>query len=147
MVSDLVVYTEHNIYEGEKNIRRIPGKREYFEGRPISLGMYPIQDISKEDDNRSNDSVIRKLGHSYNESRRRLLKSDVENETNIMKVHYPRWRHSNIFLNNLLLVIDIFMKLIQNDIYNIKPWLIYYIKKKIPILNKTIKNKIDSFYL
>lgn len=146
LLSDLVVYTEHNIYECERNIKRIPGKREYFEGRLISLGMYPIQDMSDDDDNRSSDAAIEKLGHSYNEGRRKLLASNVEKETNQLNVWYPRWRHQNIFICNFLLLIDIFIKLFRNDIYNIKPWLLFAIKRRIPFLKKTIKSNIEPFY-
>lgn len=146
ILSDLVVYTEHNIFEGEKNIRKIPGERGYFEGRPISLGMYPIQDMSDEDDNRSSDAAIEKLGHSYNEGRRRLLASNVEDETNILKVNYPRWRHKSVFISNLLLAVDILMKLIRNDIYDIRPWLVFAIMRRIPYFRKYIKKDVKPFY-
>lgn len=143
-----LVYSEHVIYEGEKNIRRIPGERGIFEGRPISLGVYATEDFSKDDDSRSHPIIIEKFGHSYQKNRLQLM-DDIRNEvSNELTVLYPRWRHTNIFFNNIIIIFDALLKLMQNDIYNIKPWIKYTILSRIPIFKKRLKkNPPPPFYL
>ena len=74
---------------------------------------------------------------------------DIRNEvSNELTVLYPRWRHTNIFINNIIIIFDPLLKLMQNDIYNIKPWIKYTILSRIPIFKKRLKkNPPPPFYL
>ena len=50
--NDLIVYTDHIIFEGESDIRRIPIK--IIEGRLETVGMYYESDLVKNDDTKTN---------------------------------------------------------------------------------------------
>ena len=72
--NNTVIYSENNFYEGEKNIRKIPFERGNFENRIISLGMYCLNDLSEEDNNKQDKNYINDMGISKNQERKNTIK-------------------------------------------------------------------------
>ncbi len=84
--TDSMVYTDHVIYEGEKNIRKIPGKRKIYDGREIVLGMYCSEDYDDSDDGLSAMHILAK-GSSKNATSRDIFSMDLESSSNIIKIY------------------------------------------------------------
>ena len=100
---------------------------------------HATEDFSKDDASRSYPIVIEKFGNSYQENRLKLIDDIKDEVSNELIVLCPRWRHTNIFINNIIIIFDALLKLMQNDIYNIKPWIKYTILSRIPIFKKRLK--------
>jgi len=99
---NLSVYTEHNIYVFEEDVRRISGPRGTFEGRPVILGVQPKQDFSEDDEQKRKKYF--KSDYSKNEERRLHMSMSSErmgSESPVINVSLPPFLFSNIFGNLL----------------------------------------------
>ncbi len=95
---NLTVYTEHNIFIFEEDVRRISGPRGTFEGRPVILGVQPKQDFSEEDEQKRKEYF--KSDYLKNEERRihmSMTSEEMGSESPVINVSLPPFLFSNIF--------------------------------------------------
>ena len=124
---DLLVFSEHTIYLGEKNIIKL-GPRDKYEGRSIMLGMV-IEDDIQESDNKI-------PGNRNNERMEEYSGYDTVNDKNdkYIRILFPRHYFKNPVLNVLYLVITFLYFLIDYKKYDtfkyIKQKILRYIFKK-----------------
>lgn len=135
--NEVVVYTEHVIYEGERNIRRIPGQRGLYNNKLICLGMYAEEDISDEDDALGNQVHLSRIGMTYNDSRRMLISEDNGAIDNRLIVYVPRFKYVNKIINNLFILNYVLMGVLGRDNVIIawtKAFLLYRISSTLKII-------------
>lgn len=117
---DLLVFTEHTIYLGEKNITKL-GPREKYKGRSISLGMVVEEDIQSGDDeiddNRNQERIDNYIYYD----------SSKDKNNSLIKILFPRFYFKNPFFNFLYILFTFLYFLI--DYKNFRT--ISYIKQKI----------------
>ncbi|MBU3632878.1 hypothetical protein [Polynucleobacter sp. AP-Feld-500C-C5] len=101
--NQVLIYTEHVVYEGERNIRRIPGERGIYNNKLICLGMYAEEDISDEDDALGHEFHNSRIGMSYNDSRKLLISEDNGAIDNRLLVLVPRFKYVNNIINNIFI--------------------------------------------
>lgn len=147
--SESLIYSDHVVYEGEKNISRIPGLRGNYDGREIVLGMYCSEDYVDSDDALSETHVLAK-GSSKNATRRDIFEMDLESSSNVLKIYKSKRQYSSVVINLIYLTLDIILKIIDNKNSKILQWLGVYIKFKVVtgLRLKRIKAKHpDLFYM
>lgn len=168
--TQLIVYTEHVIYEGESTIRRVPIPKKFCADSIDSLLPYRAEDVAE--DNTARNHYHGDYSITSNEGRKKLnedtrvffqkhLHADknlpepntwklnliysVSNDMNYfyngLSVYYPRHRVSNRFLNELLFLIHLFLKYYEAD-----PLVTFYVRYRLKhFLFFRLKIKIRSF--
>jgi len=136
--TDLLVFSEHTIYLGEKNIIKL-GPREKYQGRSIMLGMVIKEDIQESDNkiigNRNQERIDGYIDYET---------SKDENDK-LIRILFPRYYFKNPILNFLYLLITFLYFLIDYKKYNT----LQYIKQKILryIFRKNIEHGNDHIRL
>lgn len=95
--SNLLVFTEHNIYFGEKNIYKL-GERGNYKGRSIILGMVVEEDFENNDSKLPNNRNSERLKLNY--FNHEILKDPNHK---LIKTYYPRYFFPNFFFNSIYL--------------------------------------------
>lgn len=147
---DLITYTEHVIYEGETDIRRIPVPRKIDNNLSQEITFYS-SDIDDEDELKT-VSAHGIAGLSMNQYRKEFIQEaqrvvnitkpwdnwvdnrsynfnhDLNFTSNKIKIYYPRHKHSVTIINQFIFFCDIITKIIIKD-KNITDYVIYRLKK------------------
>ena len=129
--SDLLVFTEHNIYLGEKNIIKL-GPREKYMGRSIMIGMVIKEDLQLTDQEIKNNRNKERLENYVN------YETSKDEKTKFIRILFPRYYFKNFFINLIYLIITFFYFLIDFKKYNT----LKYVKYK--FLNMIFKGKYNS---
>lgn len=131
---DLLVFSEHTIYLGEKNIIKL-GPRDKYEGRSIMLGMVIEDDIQESD-----DKILSPFFNGLQYRNKLRIEEHAPYETSkdpndkLIKILFPKHYFKNPVLNVLYLVITFLYFLIDYKKYDtfkyIKQKILRYIFKK-----------------
>lgn len=124
--NEAVIYTEHVIYEGELNVRRIPLERGIYNNKFICLGMYAEEDMSDADDELGHPVHFERIGMSYNNSRKILISENNGAMDNRLFVYVPRYKYRNVFINLLFIFNYVFIGIMGGD-RGVKKWVKGYI--------------------
>ena len=108
-----VIYSENNFYEGEKNIRKIPNERGYFENRLISLGMYCMEDLTDLDNKNQDEKYESDIGVPKNQERINTIKDEEKFNYNEIKIFTPKYMYLNPILNSMYLIFTLIIKLLD----------------------------------
>jgi hypothetical protein len=133
---DLVVYTEHVRMNCEKNVKKIPGERGFYNGKYIQLGMYIDEDYDKNDEKKSVED-LKTFGRSRNEQRLEYLKIDKEFNPNHYKLRTYKvlFMYKNYYINLLYL----FLRIIFNPRISLIKLIYIYINNR--FLSKIFNTK------
>ena len=129
--SDLLVFTEHNIYLGEKNIIKL-GPREKYMGRSIMIGMVIKEDLQLTDQEIKNNRNKERLENYVN------YETSKDEKDKFIRILFPRYYFKNFFINLIYLIITFFYFLIDFKKYNT----LKYVKYK--FLNMIFIGKYNS---
>ena len=108
--NDLIVYTEHVKMNCEKNVKKIPGERGFYNGRYIHLGMYIEDDFDENDENKSLEDQ-KEFRQSRNVQRLKYIEDDKKfnPKDHSMKTYKPLYKYENSIINSVYLFFDIIM--------------------------------------
>jgi len=159
---DLITYTEHVIYEGETDIRRIPVPRKIDSNLSQDLTFY-LSDIESKDDFKT-VSAHGINGLSMNQYRREFIQEaqkvfnitkpwdnlvvnksydyehDLNFSSNKIKIYYPRYRHPVRIINQFIFYVDIVIKILMKNRI-VTEYVLYRLKKifGVKYISKKIK--------
>ena len=147
---DLITYTEHVIYEGETDIRRIPIPRKIDSNISQNITFH-LSDIDIMDDSKTISAhgaggvsmnqyrrefiqeaqrvlSITKPWSNWVENKSYLVEHDLNFISNQIKIYYPKHKHPVKVINQFLFYIDILFKILMKDRVVID-FVIYRLKK------------------
>ena len=128
--TDLLVFSEHTIYLGEKNIIKL-GSREKYNGRSITLGMVIKEDI-QETDNKIEGNRNKQRLEEYS-----VYEISEDKNDKLIRILFPKHYFKNPILNSLYLLITFSYFLIDYKEYNT----FGYVKQK--ILRYVFRKKVE----
>jgi hypothetical protein len=103
---NLIVYTEHVKMSCEKFIRKIPGERGFYNGIPISIGMYVKEDFELTDENKSPEDV-KAFGRSRNQQRLEYMKAETDVYDKNFYTYDAIFLYKSNFINYLFLLVRV----------------------------------------